>query len=173
MKWRMFGAQWKLHVEDYYGKSIHYEGVRFEGSPQLVFWNGFIEPFLENGIIFTLRETYNDCFARNLPPQDYLAEARDLLRLWVEKTYRYMAQTDQALRAEGYPDSIQPVNVASKISSMHQYIDENIVAFTYKVEKPIESRATRDIIEIKPNIYGIGLNLNELWRRFRAWIKTI
>ncbi len=26
-----------------------------------------------------------------------------------------------------------------------------------------------DVIEAKPNIYGIGINFNEVWRRIRQW----
>jgi hypothetical protein len=171
MKWRMFCAQQKLHVEDYYGKPIHYEGNLFEGSPRDVFWGRFIEPFLENGIVNILDEMHQECLSRNLEPQDYLDEARALLRLWVEKTYGNMARTDQILRGKGYPDSVQPVNVSSKIMLMHDYIDGHIVALTHHGHKRNEIRAAADIVEIKPNFYGIGFNFNELWRRLRTKIK--
>jgi hypothetical protein len=26
-----------------------------------------------------------------------------------------------------------------------------------------------DVVDIKPNFYGIGLNLNEAWHRFKKW----
>ena len=26
-----------------------------------------------------------------------------------------------------------------------------------------------DVIDFKPNFYGIGVNLNEAWRRFKGW----
>jgi 23S rRNA pseudoU1915 N3-methylase RlmH len=32
-----------------------------------------------------------------------------------------------------------------------------------------ESNKT-DVIDLKPNIFGIGLNLNEAWRKFGKWI---
>jgi hypothetical protein len=31
----------------------------------------------------------------------------------------------------------------------------------------LESRT--DVIEAKPNFYGLGVNLNEAWRRLRQW----
>ena len=38
----------RLRVQAFGGKSISYEGVEFEGSPRLVFWSRYIEPFLED-----------------------------------------------------------------------------------------------------------------------------
>ncbi len=32
--------------------------------------------------------------------------------------------------------------------------------------------AQTDVIEIKPSFYGIGVNLNEAWRRVRRWISN-
>jgi hypothetical protein len=171
-KWRMFSARWTLHLEDYYGKPIRYEGSLFEGSPREVFWGRFIEPFLENGIVNVLDEKRQECLLRNLEPEDYLDEAKGLLRLWVEKTYRDMARTDQVLRGKGYPDSVPPVNVSSKISAMHEYVDRYVAALIHQGDKPSESKAKGDIIEIKPNFYGIGLNFNELWRRIKAKVKN-
>lgn len=170
MKWRMSPAKRKLHVENYYGKPIRYEGCGFEGTPRTVFWGGFIEPFLENGIVNVLSEMRQECLVRNLEPQDYLNEAKAILRLWVEKTYRDMARTDQVLRGKGYPNSVQPVDVSSKISLMHDHIDSHITALTHYGDKSSETRGAADIVEIKPNFYGIGFNFNELWRRIRAKI---
>lgn len=28
---------------------------------------------------------------------------------------------------------------------------------------------SEDLLEVKPNIAGIGVNLNEAWRRFKSW----
>jgi hypothetical protein len=168
MKWRMFCSKWSLHVEDYYGKPIHYEGVKFEGSPRLVFWDRFIEPFLENGIVNALTKIHEECLSRNLDPGEYLEEMKELLRLWIQKTYIDMARTDQVLRGKGNPNSVQAVDVSSKISSMYEYLDIHSLAIMHRREKSGVIEAKDDIVEIKPNIYGIGLNLNELWRHVRS-----
>jgi len=34
-----------LHQTDFFGKQINYQGVEFEGSPRIVFWDSFIQPF--------------------------------------------------------------------------------------------------------------------------------
>jgi hypothetical protein len=31
-----------------------------------------------------------------------------------------------------------------------------------------ESNST-DVVDLKPNFFGLGANLNELWRRFKKW----
>ena len=46
MKWLFFNFT-GLHITDYYGKEINYKGIKFDGSPRLVFWKYF-DPFLEN-----------------------------------------------------------------------------------------------------------------------------
>jgi hypothetical protein len=168
MKWRMFCAKWLLHVEDYYGKPIHYEGVKFEGSPRLVFWERFMEPFLENGIVNALNKIYEECVSRNLDPSEYLEEMKELLRLWIQKTYTDMSRTDQVLRGEGNPNSVQAVDISTKISSMYKNLDSHAVAIMHRHEKGGTNEAKDDIVQIKPNIYGIGLNLNELWRRVKS-----
>lgn len=37
-----------FHVKSFDGTDIRYQGIDFEGSPSLVFWSGYIEPFLEH-----------------------------------------------------------------------------------------------------------------------------
>jgi hypothetical protein len=34
------------------------------------------------------------------------------------------------------------------------------------------SNTQADVIEIKPNFYGLGINLNEVWRRVRRWLSS-
>jgi hypothetical protein len=93
---------------------------------------------------------------------------KELLRLWIQKTYIDMSRTDQVLRGKGDPNSVQAVDVSPKISSMYEYLASHRVAVMHRREKNGSTEAKGDIVEIKPNIYGIGLNLNELWRRVKS-----
>ncbi len=36
-------------------------------------------------------------------------------------------------------------------------------------ESAIHKTSRTDLVEIKPNFFGLGLNINELWRRFKKW----
>ncbi len=38
-------------------------------------------------------------------------------------------------------------------------------------DKKNEPSAKTNLVDIKPNFYGIGINLNEAWRRFKNWFK--
>ena len=51
---------------------------------------------------------------------------------------------------------------------MYEYLDGHTVAIMHRREKGGANEAKGDIVEIKPNIYGIGVNLNELWRRVKS-----
>lgn len=40
--WVFFNTDEMPVITNFYGKSIHYQGVEFEGSPRLIFWDGFV-----------------------------------------------------------------------------------------------------------------------------------
>ena len=65
--WMFFNTGKMTPIIDFYGRTIQYSGVGFEGSPREVFWGGFIEPFLENifGSAFEFALSYAK--ERNLP----------------------------------------------------------------------------------------------------------
>lgn len=43
--------------------------------------------------------------------------------------------------------------------------------FSILENKKIENETKTDLIEIKPNFYGIGLNINELWKRIKKRLR--
>jgi len=46
--WVFLNSGKPMNVVDFYGKTISYDGVEFEGSPSNVFWGRYIDPFLED-----------------------------------------------------------------------------------------------------------------------------
>ena len=38
-----------------------------------------------------------------------------------------------------------------------------------ELDEPRNEKDT-DVIEVKPNLYGVGINVNEAWRRVRRWL---
>ena len=163
----MFPAKWELRVTDYYGKEINYKGIKYEGSPREAFWSNFTEPFLENGIIDILNQTYRECQDRSLYPDEYLREAVELLKALNRKVFKKMSRIDQVLRGDGYPNSVKPQDVTKKVNKIDQFIDTHLKAVTHRWDE-VSKKNHEDIIDIKPNFYGIGLNLNALWRKFKA-----
>ena len=169
MEWKKLPMRGGMQVKNYYGKVISYEGVTIDGSPRLVFWDNFIEPFLENGTIDILNATYQMCAEKNLTPYPYIKEACEILKLLNRKTYKSMSRIDQVSKGNGFPDSVTPKNVDEKINKMDQFIASHFIAILKKGKKPKDS-SSEDVIEIKPNIWGFGLNLNALWRKVKKYI---
>ncbi len=130
--WRMMSSGAGLTITTNLGKPVRYSGLKFQGTPRVVFWGGFFEPFLTRAAEQSLQWTIDCCRERQLAPAEYLAEARDLLGLLIERVYEYMAMTDQLLRGEGFPKTITPVNVWPKIETMKRYVDDLVVALTHR-----------------------------------------
>lgn len=36
-------------------------------------------------------------------------------------------------------------------------------------EKVMHESSATDVVDVKPNFFGLGLNLNEVWRRVKRW----
>lgn len=166
--WRMFPAQNQLEITNFYGKPISYRGIRYEGSPEQVFWAGLFEPFMIDAAKTLFQWVIDHCNSQKLEPAAYLAEARDLLRVFVVKTYREMVEADRVLRGRGFPESVVPRRVDHKIKGMHVNIDDLLLAMTHSGKGTLEDQPkSSGILKLEPNIYGIGLNLSALWQ----WIR--
>lgn len=109
--------------------------------------------------------------SQNLEPAEYLAEARDLLKVFVVKTYRAMAETDRVLRGKGFPESVAPKPVDHKIKGMHTHVDELLLAMTHAGKGTLKDQPPSvGVLKLEPNFYGIGVNLPAIWRWLRRKI---
>jgi hypothetical protein len=79
-----------------------------------------------------------------------------------------MAMTDQALRGRGYPKSVGRTTVSHSIEAMNKRIDDLRVALTHQGVVPSTKRAKGDIVNFRPGIWGLSIDLKELWRRYFA-----
>lgn len=53
------------------------------------------------------------------------------------------------------------------------YIDERLSFLKSEQEKALRESDIKkgtDVVDIKPNFFGLGMNLNEAWRRFKKWL---
>ena len=137
--WIFFRTGKMKEVTDYHGKVIKYSGIEFAGSPRLVFWDGFIEPFLENGIAQVLNIVAQDCQDRNIDKAEFLQEAKSLLAGLIAKTYHRMSEIDRRLRGKGYPEKVTPVDVSDKIEKMQEFLNQYTKAVLNN-EKPPRKR---------------------------------
>jgi hypothetical protein len=169
--WRFFNVK-GLSITDCHGKLVSYSGIEFEGSPRDKFWSGFFEPFLVAAAMRSIEWIVSYCREQNLDPADCVIETRDLLHLLVKKTYEAMVETDRLLRGKGYPDSMGAVDVSDKIQALNSQIDNLVIALTHRGKNDSSCvEGKDDILQLKPNIYGVGIDLKALWKRF--WKKRI
>ena len=167
--WMMFHANGGLNITDFHGKNISYRGITFQGSPEQVFWSGHLEPFMVDAAMKLFDWVQDHCRSNNLDANKYMAEARDLVRVFVIKTYTEMVDVDRRLQGRGFHNSVEPKDATHKIVGMHRHIDDLLLALTHKgKDHPIAGEQRHSsIFKLEPNIYGIGFNLTALW----SWLR--
>ena len=166
MAWRFFNAH-GINTTTHDGKRVAISGVKFGGSTQTVFWSGFFEPFMSSAATQTLQWVADQCRERNLSPAEHLDEARFLIHDLVRVSYIDIAKTDQLLRANGFPDSVSCRDVSQQTEHMVRHVDNLAAAIAHRAPaSPAPQAAPDDIVELKPNFMGLGINLNALYRWF-------
>lgn len=167
-KWRMFPAQWQLETEDFYGKKISYRGIKYDGSPEMIFW-GYFQPFFNHEIPKVLADIEHDCTNKGLAPEIYLKEAADLLKVMVSRLWKEIAITHQVLKGDGFPKNEDLRDMSETISAAKEQIDLEVAALLLRCtpKSYISDSSPEDMLEIKPNIMGIGINFNAVAR----WVK--
>jgi hypothetical protein len=73
--WRMMNTQAGVRTTNFHGKPVYYQGVTFDGTPRVVFWGDFFEPFLYDAARESLERVIESCRDRNLDAGEYLSEA--------------------------------------------------------------------------------------------------
>ena len=126
--WVFMDAGPPFRCKDFYGREIAYQGIKFEGSPRRVFWGRYIEPFLEDLVHRVVEETLRLASARKQNAQPPLTEVGSLLKSIAHRAYRRMADVDQRLRGEGFPNNVSMRHIDGELASMEQFIDQRIQA---------------------------------------------
>jgi len=142
-----------FRVKTFYGKTISYQGVEFEGSPQLVFWKGYIEPFIEDITIRIIDYVVDLCHEKSLSVKSHLNRTEDILKALSVKTYNRMAEIDQRLRGKGYPQLVKKRDVTGNIAAMNGYIS---VAIMTEIDANFEKMK---------DIGKVGLNGTEWYQK--------
>ena len=124
--WSFLQSGHSIIIIDYYGKEIDYSGIKFEGTPELKFWNGFIEPFLKDIIFRAFDNTIQLCRDKKLYSATPIRETGQLLNVLVRKVYSDMADVDRTLRGAGFPQNIEKKDVSGKAKPILNLIDERV-----------------------------------------------
>jgi hypothetical protein len=56
-------------------------------------------------------------------------------------------------------------------SDKRRYIDERLSYLKLEQEKALRALGgnNADVVDIKPNFFGLGVNFNEVWRTLKKW----
>jgi hypothetical protein len=123
LSWLFLHSGRPFRCEDFFGRPLKYEGVRFQGLPRYVFWNGYMEPFLKDIIVRAIEQTLALCRQIGVDVHPAVHETCELLRIMVTRIYEDMAGVDLELRREKGYRSFKKVDVSARIATMHRFID--------------------------------------------------
>lgn len=128
--WAFFRTGKGVRLADFFGKEVSYIGgcLEFEGSPREYFWNGFIQPFLNDIVSKNFSATENFCRKKGLDWRLPLEETAFLLKAGINKVYSRMSVIDQRLRGKGYPDSVPRYNPKTEVASSEAFVEQRLTA---------------------------------------------
>lgn len=124
--WAFLTAGPPFKVKQFSGREISYQGIEFEGSPRAVYWDRYIDPFLEALAIEEIDFAVSSAKERKVDATCLLPEVQALLIAAVQKIFREMAEIDRRLLGKGYPESVPLRSVEDEVSQLRAFIEERI-----------------------------------------------
>jgi hypothetical protein len=121
--WAFLHSARPFSCDDFFKRPIKYQGVRFEGLPSKVFWNGFIEPFLNDIIFRAIDQTLKLCRIGQIDAQPVVEETCGLLKSMARKIYAEMVEVDLLLCNENNLHGSEKMDVRKHIDAMDRVID--------------------------------------------------
>jgi hypothetical protein len=126
--WAFLTAGPPFRIKSFDGRSIAYQGVEFEGSPRLVFWSRYIEPFLEELCITEIGRAVSMAKEKDVDARLLLPEVQGLLLAGFQTVYARMADIDRSLRGKGFPNRMELRSTEQQLQTMERFLDERIRA---------------------------------------------
>jgi hypothetical protein len=171
-----------LEVRNHLGRTISMSGVKFMGSPEIVFWSRYIEPFMEDIAVQEFSAARAMASERGVDLGELLPEVRGLLDSNFGKIFQRMTEIDRQLRGEGFPNRVAPTHNAKKgLHVMREFLDAHLSA---ELRMPLTSSSSSKlparqppqpenaIFVLKPSFYGVGIDLRAGWKKVTAWWKS-
>jgi hypothetical protein len=170
--WAFFNSH-GVKIKKADGSPISYSGLAYTGSPVLVFWDGFIDEHLRKTGRLLIDSTRRKALERNIPVQDALSDCLMHLHSMIDRVFYRMSSIDQHLRGKGYPTSVKRRDVQNRIDRSYNDIKKLVDAEIQCAELlPVADKklCLLDAVELKPNFFGVGINLNWLIPRvIKKW----
>lgn len=152
-----------VHIKKIDGSSIAISGVKYSGSAVTVFWEGFVDAYIKKRSRELIESTRLKAAARNIPVQNALQDCLVHLHSMIVEIFNRMAVIDQKLRGEGFPESVQKMDVQHLIGRNYDVIKGFVNAEIECAQRDDLPKATwLNALELKPNFFGLGINLNWL-----------
>lgn len=169
-RWYRLGIGKDMTIKTRNGREIFYSGVGFSGSPREVFWGSWAEEYFEDEIPVILDEIAKVALDASADISTCLEEAVELLCSVVDSVYEQMIEVDSRLVGNG--TDLGPRERAERqIGILRIYTHEVAVLVRHKyanVEKQMSSGDhEKAILEIKPELFGISVDVIELLRRIK------
>lgn len=137
-KWHFIGKEGPVEIESFNGKPIYYGGVKFFGSPRLVYWDT-IQRYLRKKVASTFDDLENEL--QKYPVEIRLAalsEAKFIVGAFAAKIRRTAIEKDRILRGNGFEFPAEhdqgnwagclPHDINARIESLKAiYCDQKIV----------------------------------------------
>lgn len=144
--WAFLNSGRPVKLKKFDGKEIHYRGLEFEGSPAVVFWGRYIEPFLEHHCLGEISAAVTMAKDREVDGALLLGEIRNILRSGCKRVYDRMADIDRNLRGMGFPDKVRRRPIDREFNVMTEFIDTHVNAelAMWKQRSAIESWISRN-----------------------------
>lgn len=126
--WAFLNSGHPVKVKTFDGHNISYQGVGFEGSPRVVFWSRYMEPFLENLTIEEISVVVKAAREKRVDAKLLLLEVQSLLLSASRQIFSRMAETDQRLLGKGNPKSVPLRPIENEVTVMKEFIEKHILA---------------------------------------------
>jgi len=126
--WFFFNSK-GFHVKKFDGKDISISGCKFGDTSRLVFWSGYIEPYIEDVIKRMIEETIKLANDKNVQISAVLDSTKANLSGGIDTVYRKMQEVDRRLRGNGYPESVPKRDASLEIKKMNNVLDKQIKTY--------------------------------------------
>jgi len=150
------------------GKQISIKGVEFSGSASDVYWSGFADEWIQKIGRELIESTRKKAIERGLPIAPALSDCFDELKIMIETIFNRMAEIEQRLNGKGYPKSIPKKDVSDQIQKNVDFLQ---LIINSEINSSVSSHSNSgwwlNVLELKPNFCGVGLNLNFLFDWFK------
>jgi hypothetical protein len=133
VKWSFISVGPPFETQKYDGTPIRYQGIKFAGSPQQVFWCGYIEPYLENHSLEILEQVGKTAYDCGVSIDTAIQECLSALNGMVVTVYRHMADVDSRLMGNGFKPAPKR-SVLGYVAKMEKTVSGHAVIVKKKYE---------------------------------------